>query len=254
MKVLIIEDEQLNAERLRLLIGKYLPEAEILNHLQSVTESVEWFRENSPPDIVFLDIHLADGSAFSIFEKIKINSPIIFTTAYDEYALKSFEVNSIDYLLKPIEHTAFQRAMDKLRSLRHTNSLPDSTLFNKLSDMIKENKGIYKSSLLVAMGDKFIPLSVKEIAYLYVENKNVNAIHISGKKYVIHSSLDDIWKQLNPEHFYRANRQYIISRWGIKDISLWFGNRMTVNMKNPSPERIIISRTHVQQFKQWLTE
>ncbi|MDR2978892.1 MAG: LytTR family DNA-binding domain-containing protein [Bacteroidales bacterium] len=254
MKVLIIEDELLNVERLKLLICKSLPKAEVLGVLQTVAESVEWFSENVKPDVVFLDIHLADGSAFSIFEKVKVNCPIIFTTAYDEYALKAFEVNSIDYLLKPIECGAFERAVNKLKDIYQHNIPDNGKWISELIHMMKEVGAVYKSSLLVSAGDKLIPLPVKEIGYLFFESKTVNVMHVSGKNHVIHSSLDDIWKQLDPANFYHANRQFIIAKWAVKDVSLWFGNRVVVNLKMSTPEHILISRAHVQRFKKWLTE
>lgn len=252
MKILIIEDEQLNAERLKALVHETLPESQILAVLQTVEESVEWFASHVKPDVVFLDIHLADGSAFSIFDKIKVSSPIIFTTAYDEYALKAFEVNSIDYLLKPIDRNDFQRAIDKLSNIYSRNFSEDNAWLSKLADVIKESKPVYKSSLLVSMGDKLIPLYVKDIAYFFVENKSINVVQNSGKSYTINGTLDEIWKQLDPAQFYRANRQFIISKWSVKDASLWFGNRLVVNLKLQVPEKIVISRTHVQDFKQWL--
>ncbi|MDL2308122.1 LytTR family DNA-binding domain-containing protein [Bacteroidales bacterium OttesenSCG-928-B11] len=254
MKILIIEDEQLNAERLKLLIGELLPDGKIMNTLQSVAESVEWFSENAEPDVVFLDIHLADGSAFSIFDKVQVKCPIIFTTAYDEYALKAFEVNSIDYLLKPIDRNNFLRAIDKLKNIFQHHPVDNSELINKLSQAIYEYRPVYKSSLLVSMGDKFIPLPVKEIAFFYVENKMIHVVQNNDKKYLINSTLDDIWKQLDPAWFYRANRQFIVAKWSVKEISLWFGNRVVVNLKLPTPERIVISRTHVQEFKKWVIE
>lgn len=255
MKALIIEDEQLTAENLCKLVAELIPDAQIIGVLQSVTESAEWFGNNPMPDLVFMDIHLADGSSFSIFDKVNITCPIIFTTAYDEYALKAFEVNSVDYLLKPIDKASLQRALDKLKRFSMTSQLIDnSELIKKVAEAIIHRESAYKSSLLVSVKDKYIPIKTKDIAYIYFESKSLIIVNVNGEKSTLTGSLDDIGKQLNPTSFYRANRQFIISRAAVKDITVWFGNRIIVNLNVDVPERIIVSRTHVQEFKKWLTQ
>lgn len=255
MKAVIVEDEQLAAQTLEKLVTAVEPEIEIVAILQSIDESVEWFGTHPMPDLVFMDIHLADGSSFTIFEEVNISCPVIFTTAYDTYALKAFEVNSIDYLLKPINKSDLERAISKLkqRSGATDNLLKHSELINQLAASLKRQSVAYKSSLLVSWKDKLIPLAVKEIACIYIENKIVRASTFSGKTHPLDSSMDELSAQLNPNDFFRANRQFIIARSAIKEMSLWFGNKLAVELTIPTSERIYISRTNVKEFKSWVT-
>lgn len=255
MKVLIIEDEQLTAQNLEKMIGELIPDAEVVGILPSVKAAVEWFGRHPMPDMAFMDIHLADGSSFSIFEKVDITCPIIFTTAYDEYALKAFEVNSVDYLLKPVGKAALERALEKLKRLSAPSQAGDNTdLIRKVAETILHGTPVYKSSLLVSVKDKFIPIKVKDIAYIYFEDKKSVAVRFDGSRSTLNSLLDEIMKQLDPSRFYRANRQFIISRSAVRDITVWFGSRVVVNLTVDVPEKIIVSRTHVQDFKKWVTE
>ncbi len=256
MKAVIIEDEHLAAQALESLVAEVDPDMEILIVLQSIDESVEWFQSHSMPDLVFMDIHLADGSSFSIFDEVNITCPIIFTTAYDEYALKAFEVNSVDYLLKPINKSDMERALNKAKRLAGTKEAftDQSELISKLMLSINNSKqASYKSSLLVSIKDKLIPLAVKEIAYIYIDTKIVKAVSFSGKSYVLDMTMEEIARQLNPNTFYRANRQYIVARSAVKDMSVWFGNKLALNLNVSTPERIYISRTNVKEFKEWIT-
>lgn len=255
MKVIILEDEQLTAKKLISLLKELMPDAEVIGVLQSVSESVEWLANNPMPDLVFMDIHLADNLSFSIFDSVEITCPIIFTTAYDEYALKAFEVNSIDYLLKPVSRTSLQRALDKLN--RYTalhESQEHIELIKKVADTILRGSATYKSSLLVSVRDRLIPVKVSNIAYIYLEDKNAVVVQYDGTKSRIGGLLDDLMKQLDPAMFYRANRQFIVSKAAVTDITTWFGNRVVINLSVSTPERIVVSRTHVQEFKKWLTE
>jgi len=256
MKAVIIEDEYLAAQALESLVADVDPDMEILTVLQSIDESVEWFQSHSMPDLVFMDIHLADGSSFSIFDEVNITCPIIFTTAYDEYALKAFEVNSVDYLLKPINKPDMERALNKAKRLAGKKEAfaDQSELISKLMLSINSNKPVaYKSSLLVSIKDKLIPLAVKEIAYIYIDTKIVKAVSFSGKSYVLDMTMEEIARQLDPNTFYRANRQYIVARSAVKDMSVWFGNKLALNLNVSTPERIYISRTNVKEFKEWIT-
>lgn len=255
MKVIILEDEQLTAKKLISLLKELMPDAEVIGVLQSVSESVEWFANNPMPDLVFMDIHLADNLSFSIFDSVEITCPIIFTTAYDEYALKAFEVNSIDYLLKPVSRTSLQRALDKLNRFTAVHESQEHIeLIKKVADTILRGSASYKSSLLVSVRDRLIPIKVSNIAYIYLEDKNAVVVQYDGTKSRIGGLLDDLMKQLNPAMFYRANRQFIVSKAAVTDITTWFGNRVVINLSVSTPERIVVSRTHVQEFKKWLTE
>ena len=250
MKAVIVEDEFIAAQNLQRLISQVAADIEVITILQSVEESVEWFTNHPAPDLVFMDIHLADGSSFSIFEKVNISCPIIFTTAYDEYALKAFEVNSIDYLLKPINTKSFERAIAKFRQLASTNDNTAASIA-KLLDTFKRTKDAYKSHFLIPYKDKLIPLPVERIACFYVENKMAKIITTDNENFFMDSSLEDLYLQLEPTEFFRANRQYIVAHKAIKDISIWFGSKLSINLLIPVPEKIIVSKARVAEFKTW---
>ena len=252
MKALIIEDEVLAAQALQKLVTEVSPETEIIGVLQSIEESVAWFNEKPMPDLVFMDIHLADGSSFAIFEQVEITCPIIFTTAYDEYALKAFEVSSIDYLLKPINRNDLTRAMNKYQNFVSVKSIDNKALLDVLQKL-KTNIN-YKSCFLVPERDKLVPLATSNIAYFYIEDKMVKAISLDEHTYYMSQNLDDIMTQLNPDDFFRANRQFIVSRKAIKDLTIWFGNKLSVNLLVKIPEDIIISKAKVAEFKNWFSK
>lgn len=253
MNAVIVEDELVASQKLQRLISQVADDIQVIACLQSVEESIDWFSLNTAPDMVFMDIHLADGSAFSIFEKVNITSPVIFTTAYDEYALKAFEVNSIDYLLKPISTKSLERAIAKLRTRTASNSNESDMLANMLASF-KQSKEVYKSHFLIPHQDKFIPLAIDTIACFYTENKMVKIITEDNKIFHMDSTLEDLTNQLDPSQFFRANRQYILSHNSIKDISIWFGSKLSINLKVPVPEKIIVSKARVTEFKVWYTK
>lgn len=251
MKALIIEDENIAAQALESLVKETNPDIEIIAVLQTIEESVEWFEEHPMPDLVFMDIHLADGSSFAIFDKVEITCPIIFTTAYDEYALKAFEVNSIDYLLKPINKVDLERALNKYKNF--TFNVDNASLEGLLAQMGGLKKK-YKSCFLIPERDKLIPLATSNIAYIFIDTKTVKAIALDGHTYYLNQTLDEIMAQLDPQQFFRANRQFIISRNAVKDLSVWFGNKLAVNLIVPVPEKIIVSKARVGEFKTWFAE
>ncbi len=253
MKVLIIEDEILIAQKLSSLLSEAEPNAEILANLQSVAESVEWLENNPMPDLIFMDIHLADTLSFAIFERVEVTCPIIFTTAYDEYALKAFEVNSVDYILKPVSRQSLQKALDKFHRFGGAGK-DNSTQLKQLAELLRQSDNRYSSSVLIAQKDKLIPLKVDDIAYIYYADKEVTFTKLDGSKQSASMSLDDIAQKLNPAHFYRANRQFIIAKKAVKDITTWFSHRVVVNLTVDTPEKIVVSRTNVQEIKRWLTE
>jgi len=253
MTGVIVEDEHVAAQNLQRMIAQAASDIEVIAVLQSVEESIEWFTLNPTPDLVFMDIHLADGSSFSIFEKVNITCPVIFTTAYDEYALRAFEVNSIDYLLKPISIKNFERAIAKFRSLSATKN-NNADLIANLLDSFKETKKVFKSNFLIPHKDKLIPLAIDRIACFYTENKMTKIITTDNEIFYLDSSLEDILAQLNPAQFFRANRQYIIAHKAIRDISIWFGSKLSINLQVAVPEKIIVSKARVPEFKIWYTK
>ena len=241
MKTLIIEDEKAAVRNVKAVLELVAPDI----------EAIDWFRAHPMPELVFMDIHLADGSAFEIFEHTDITCPIIFTTAYDEYALRAFKVNSIDYLLKPIGEEEMRAALAKLKQLRTVRPVePDlRTLMRTLKR--EEN---YKTHLLVPVkGDKLLPLAVNTVCCFYIADGIVKAVTMQGGEYVINRTLDELADCLEPKRFFRANRQYLVAREAVKDISLWFNKRVIVNLQVATSEKIVVSKNRVGEFKEWLT-
>lgn len=249
MKVVIVEDEFAAARSLSRLLKSIDSQVEVITVLQNVDESIEWFSTNAMPDVVFMDIHLADGDSFSIFKSVEIRCPIIFTTAYDQYALKAFEVNSIDYLLKPISKKSLETALTKLK-----NFLPNIENDNKITELIKSLSNVnksYRKSFLIPFKDKLIPVLSDNIAYVYAQNKKSVITCFNKEEYVFDSSLDEFTKQLDPDHFIRANRQFIVSHRAVSDITIWFDGKLSLNISIPIPEKIIVSRARATDFKKW---
>lgn len=252
MKAIIIEDEKAAVRNLTALLGEVSPGMEIIAVLDSITETIEWFHENTEPDLAFIDIHLADGSAFEIFEHIHPSCPLIFTTAYDEYALKAFNVNSIDYLLKPIGSSDIKDALNKLEILRGKTSSAKEDIRKLIHELKREES--YKTHFLIPLkGDKLLPLPAECILYFYIHDGNVKAVVSESKEYTLPHNLDELTECLNPRLFFRVNRQYLISRQAVQDIDLWFNSRLSVNLNIPVKEKILISKARVSEFKDWFT-
>ena len=249
MKVLIIEDEKAAVRNLTAVLKLVAPDMEVTGTLDCVVDAVDWFATHPMPGLVFMDIHLADGSAFEIFEHVDITCPVIFTTAYDEYALRAFKVNSIDYLLKPIGQEEVEAALAKLKHL-HRERL-DELDFLKLIQNLKREESYKTHFLIPVKGDKLLPLSVEDISYFYIADGIVKAVPSEGKGYVLTQTMDELAECLNPSLFFRANRQYLISRGAVKDIDLWFNNRLAINLYVAAPERIVVSKARVGEFKEW---
>lgn len=249
--IVIIEDESIAAQHLERMLHAVLPDAVVAATLQSIEESVEYFTKlhataAAMPDIVFMDIHLADGLSFRIFDHVDIPSPIIFTTAYDQYALDAFKVNSIDYLLKPIGQDDLRHALDKLSTLTSDNRQQAI----QLSQAFRH----YRSHFLIPVRDKLVPLDVSQIACLYLEDKISRAILFDGTRQALDCPLDTLMEQLDPTLFFRANRQYIVAHKAIKEISLWPIGKLALTLQVDTPDRIIVSRAKAPEFKQWFTQ
>lgn len=250
MKALIVEDEKAAIRNLKAVIGESGYDIEIAGETDSIVDTSAWLRSHPMPDLVFMDIHLADGSAFEIFHYTEITCPIIFTTAYDEYALKAFKVNSIDYLLKPITAEDLANAINKMERLKK-NCTEKNDYSSLLKELRKEEK--YKTHFLVpAKADKFIPVDTEDILYFHISEGQVKAVARDMKEYTFPQTLDELSESLNPKQFFRANRQYILSKKSVRDIDLWFNNRLAINLIVPS-ERILISKAKVSEFKEWFT-
>ena len=255
MKALIIEDEKAAVRNLQALLKEVAPSTEVIDTLDSVTESVAWFESHAAPDVVFMDIHLADGSAFEIFEHVRIASPVIFTTAYDEYALRAFKVNSIDYLLKPIGAADLRRALDKLETLHGAAGAGASAASGEsFAELIRDlqRQGHYKSHFLIpCKGDKLLPLAVEQVQYFCIADGVTKAVVSDRERYVLPNTLDELTDSLDPARFFRVNRQYLISRGAVQDIDLWFNNRLAINLKVPTDGKVLVSKLRVNEFKSW---
>lgn len=248
MKLLIIEDETAAAKNLRSILQSVTPDAQILDTIDTVVDSIEWFKSNPAPDLVFMDIHLSDGESFKIFEKVAVTSPVIFTTAYDQYALKAFQTNGIDYLLKPIQEDEVCRAVEKWRLLTGA----DRNDYTHKVDKLISGQHDDRQNFLVRFRDKLIPVSQSEIAYCYTSEEKVYAYGYNGERYLMEYTLEALSGMLSLKKFYRVNRQFIISRDAVVDVSVWFGSRLSVNLKVEIPEKIIVPKARVSEFKQWL--
>lgn len=254
MKTLIMEDELAAVRNLKKILAQNAPELEIIGVLEGIADTIEWFGCNPMPDLVFLDIHLSDGSSFEIFDHIKITCPIIFTTAYDEYALKAFSVNSVDYLLKPLRASDVTKALDKLEMLVGSgkkNAVINETDIRSLIQTLR-SQGNYRTHFLIPIkGDRLVPLDINTVLYFQILDGTVYAVTDRREKVVIPHTLDEIYASINPMHFYRISRQYVIARKAIKDLTVWFTGRLVVNLVVPTEEKVIVSRQKVTDFKEW---
>ena len=251
-KVLLIEDEKPAAEWLRQLILKFDPQISILAVIDSVSEAVEWFGQHPAPDLVFMDIQLADGLSFEIFEQVKVPCPVIFTTAYEEYAIKAFKVNSVDYLLKPIAYNEMEAAFHKFRNQQENLSLiPTVTieLLNKVKEMLRKQ---YKNRFVIKVGEHLKSIPVEDILFFYSLEKATYLCTADYRTYIVDYSLDHISEMIDEQRFYRINRKYILSNQSIADIVVYSNSRLKIKLKKPDEESIIVSRDKVQGFKEWL--
>jgi two-component system response regulator LytT len=236
-RILIIEDEQPAGQYLTQLIQKIDPKTEILDVLESVENAVCWLTSNPVPDLIFLDVQLGDGTCFQIFEQISIGCPVIFTTAHDEYAMRAFKLNSIDYLLKPIRQEALKFSLDKYYQLNEENAITKVRYLEELMHSQILNRKSPRKSFLVPYRDKLIPLKDIDFAWLTIRNSVVVTTLHDDRNFVLDKSLEELENQLDPSNFFRANRQFIISRQCITEIELYFNGRLLVRTSPSSPIR-----------------
>lgn len=250
MDVLIIEDEMLAAERLQSLIQHYDPTIKIVAILESIEESVEWIQSKPAPDLLFVDIHLSDGHSFEIFKRVNITKPVIFTTAFDNYALEAFKVFSIDYILKPVTAVALGNAINKYKNIAAGNTRNN---YAELSDhIIINNHQLYKERFLAKVGQRSFFIATGEIAYFFADNKIVYLVDHQGNRFIISHTLEKLELQLDPHQFFRVNRKMIVHAKAIEQIKPYFNNRLKVLLKGiKADEEIIISRERVNDFKRW---
>jgi two-component system response regulator LytT len=250
MHVLIVEDEILLAKRLQKLLIAVEPDAEVAGITHSIRDTVQWLHSNAKPDLILMDIELADGQSFDIFQSVKVTSPVIFTTAYDEYAIKAFKVNSIDYLLKPIKEEELAAAIQKFKTLNKTATDIDALLNNIKS--IASTK--FRNRFLVKTGQKLISVDMDDVAYIF-SDKGLSFIRTKqNQKYIIDYTMDEVEKMLSPQQFFRANRQFIINIDAVVAIHTWFNQKLKVEVKPETTEPVIISRDKAPAFKEWMGE
>lgn len=247
MKVVIVEDERLAAEKLQRTLKLVDSEIEIIKVLETVEESVNWFSENSSPDLIFMDIQLDDGISFEIFDSVKIESPVIFTTAFDEYAIRAFKVNSVDYLLKPIEKEALEAALEKFK-----NIYSGKEIGIKISKVIEQISKSFKSRFLVKVGTHFQSVPIENISCFFVEERCSFLKTKNGKNYDLDYSLDQIHKLVDPELFFRINRNFIVNMNSITEILSYSTSRLKLKLETCSSEDLTVSRDKVADFKRWM--
>lgn len=253
MKVIIVEDEYGAGKNLEAVLQEVIPQVEILTQLESVNDTVKWIKENPKPDLGFFDIQLSDNNAFEIFNRCTVDFPVIFTTAYNDYAINAFKVNCIDYILKPVNASAVKFAVEKYLKLEVANrSLTEEKILSILKEIRERDSKKYKKSFLVTYKDKLLPIRINEFAYFFIENTLVYGVTKDKNKYVIEQNLDSIESQLAPELFFRANRQYIVAKSAIKELNLHFNSKLCVKTIPPSQEKIIVSKAKSTPLKNWL--
>lgn len=248
MKAVIIEDEKLAAQKLKTMLLKVQADLEIAAIIDSNEGAISFFQSNNEVHLVFLDIHLSDGSSFNIFNQVDVKAPIIFTTAYDEYALKAFKVNSIDYLLKPIAEGDLRSALDKLKNITSNGE----NNIEKFLSAFKENKPAYKQRFLVSYGNQIKSIKVDETAYFYADNKMVFLVSYSGHKYVTDETLDQLEHSLDPIDFFRVNRTFIIGINAIKQMHTYSRSRVKIDVLPECDKECIVSTEKCSGFKEWL--
>jgi DNA-binding LytR/AlgR family response regulator len=250
MKVLLIEDESHAVKRLSALLKEIDPDLDIVGSLDSIASSVKWLEENGCPDLLFLDIHLADGNSFLIFEQTKITCPIIFATAYDEFAIQAFKVNSIDYLLKPIEKSDLERSLEKLKAFSSSFQHKEETIFEVIKTL-KEGKREYKQRFLVKIADRLLPIHVDQTHYFLAEDKLV-FLQTGEKKYPIDFTLDQLEEVLDPKTFFRINRKLLGHVQCIQKIFYHLNGKLKVDISPLTKEEVFVSRERAAEFKNWL--
>lgn len=251
LKTVIVEDETLAAKKLEILIKKYDSSIEILAKLPSIKEAVKWFNQNTAPDLIFMDIHLEDGLSFAIFEATSVHVPVIFTTAFDEYTINAFKVNSIDYLLKPINYEDLSRSLDKFHQLKKQFSSTSIDIKNLLDSLVPKESS-YKSRFLINEGNNLLMIDITEVAYFFAEDKFAFLITQKGKQYLIDLTLDKLSQALDPKLFYRVNRQFILSAKSIGSMSKYGTNKLRVNLIPSSNKEVFVSMDKYTDFKAWL--
>ncbi|MFY0601362.1 MAG: response regulator transcription factor [Cyclobacteriaceae bacterium] len=249
-EIVIIEDERLSAERLQRLVGEFSDELRIVSVLDSVDSARSWLRDQSVPDLVLLDIQLSDGSGFDLLTSGDIKCPVIFTTAYDQYAIKAFKFDGVDYLLKPVDQKELEQALEKFeRNREKRGSQQDKESVEKLNKIIS---GDFKKRFLVKLGDRMQSVNVEDVSYFLYENDLTHLVSNDASRWPIDHSLDQLEDLINPLDFFRVNRKLIVSLPSIKEIHSYFNSRLLLDLAPKLDQDVIVSRDRVSKFKHWM--
>ncbi len=252
MNVLIIEDEIKTAKEFKRLILGLDDTITVVDLLPSVKSAIQWFSTHPSPDLIFSDIQLADGLSFDIYTKVSVKAPVIFCTAFDEYAIRAFQVNSIDYLLKPIDENMLQQSLEKYKDLKTFFDTQPTNYNARIASLAGQLNNSYKRTLLVYVREKIIPIKTADLAYIHSANGSVNLVTGQDHKYAAQYTMEELESVLEPQQFFRANRQFIINRDVIQDVEQYFNRRLILKINCPTPEKIIISKLKSAEFLQWM--
>jgi two-component system, LytTR family, response regulator LytT len=253
MKVIIIEDEAPAIRRLEKLLKEIIPTIEIIETFDSISSSTSYLSNHPRVDLIFSDIQLADGLSFEIFQQVKVTSPIIFTTAFNEYAIRAFKVNSIDYLLKPIDIKLLRLSIEKYQNLKKSTSFPElQPLLNQLLANMTSPNDTFRQRFLVNYRDTFQRIDIEEIAYFLSENKLTQLVTHEGKSFIIPETLEELESSINPRLFFRANRQFLINSKSIQQIFTHFAGKLKIILCPSASQEVYVSRIKATIFKQWL--
>ena len=253
MDIIIIEDEDYNVKLLQGMLHEIRPDWVISHTFDSIQSSVAYLKSNRQPDLIFMDIQLVDGLCFSIFDQVEVTSPIIFTTAFNEYAIQAFKVLSVDYLLKPLKDKDLLDAIRKFESIKsQTKNMQDEGVYKELLDVIRNGKKKYRTRFLIQGHSSYIKLDVSDIAYFYTENKITFAVTFSQKEFIINFSLEQLEDELSKEDFFRLNRKYVTNIKAIQSFEDFFGGKLIVYLNVPTQEKIVVSRLKNSTFKEWM--
>ncbi len=254
MTLLLLEDETLAAERLQNMLLELEPDVQILAQLKTVEAAVQWLQNNPHPDFILSDIRLLDGLCFEIFSAVKVEKPVIFTTAYDQYAIKAFEVNSVDYLLKPLQTEKLRAALQKVKARLTQPASPAAFDYQALAKVLQSAQPAYKTRFMVRLGQKIVAVPVEKIAYFFSENKLTFVVTTEKNRYPLDQPLDELVDVLDPKLFFRANRQFIITFPAIAEIHPYFKGRIKLNLNPVATEEVVISSERTPEFKKWIDQ
>lgn len=253
MRILILEDEQKTAQDLKATIGEIVPDANFVALLDSVEGAVQWFANNPAPDLAFFDIQLGDGLSFDIFKECEVSCPVIFCTAFDEYALQAFQANGIDYILKPFDRESVNRALEKVKNLENFFQQREGRQ-ERIANLLESVQPNLKTTFMVAQRDKLIPIAVKDIAYFYIEHEIAFLYTFDNRRFIIDHTLEELEGIVDPKQFYRANRQFLINGKSVLEVEQYFARKLLLKLNTPTKEQVLVSKAKATSFLRWMEQ